>query len=58
MWKQGTSYYLGVRLGTTITERQSQTAIFDVSCIAEARGCTTLGAPMALLDTQGGGSIT
>src|SRR4051812_2543545 len=56
IWKQGTSYYLGVRLGTTATERQSQTAIYDVSCIASAAGCGALGAPLALIATEGGGS--
>jgi PKD repeat protein len=41
MWKQGTSYYLGVRLGRSALSGP-QTAIYDVSCIANANGCSGL----------------
>jgi PKD repeat protein len=55
LWHQGSSYYLAARLGTTLTQRQPQTAIFDVSCITTATGCTGLGAPLSTLniDTLG-----
>jgi hypothetical protein len=56
IWKQGTSYYLGVRLGTTAAQRIPQTAIYDVSCIAAGGGCAGLSAPLAVIDTEGGGS--
>jgi PKD repeat protein len=56
MWKQGAAYYLAARLGKSISIRQSQTAIYDVSCIATANGCGTvspLGTPLSL-DTVSG----
>ncbi|HEY0513817.1 MAG TPA: PKD domain-containing protein [Thermoanaerobaculia bacterium] len=55
MWNQGTSYYVAARLGQTLTARQPQLGIYDVSCIATG-GCSGLGAPVALVDadTQSG----
>ncbi|HEY2293448.1 MAG TPA: PKD domain-containing protein [Thermoanaerobaculia bacterium] len=50
MWKQGTSYYLAARLGKSASVRLAQTAIYDVSCVATANGCSGLGAPLSLLN--------
>ena len=50
LWKQGTTYYLGVRLGKTATQRIPQTTIYDVSCIATPNGCSALGSPVGQLD--------
>ncbi|HTG32445.1 MAG TPA: PKD domain-containing protein [Thermoanaerobaculia bacterium] len=57
LWNQGSSYYLGARQGATLTNRQPTTAIYDVSCITGANGCTGLGSPLANMntDTQSGG---
>ncbi|MFL6235066.1 MAG: PKD domain-containing protein [Thermoanaerobaculia bacterium] len=56
MWKQGATYYLAARLGKSQAVRQSHTAIYDVSCIATANGCSGLGAPLSILnlETQSG----
>jgi PKD repeat protein len=56
MWKQGATYYLAARLGKSINVRQSQTAIYDVSCVATANGCSGLGSPLSILnlETQSG----
>lgn len=57
MWNQGSSYYLGARQGATLTNRQPTTAIYDISCITGANGCTGLGSPLSNTntDTQSGG---
>lgn len=57
MWNQGSSYYIGARQGATLTNRQPTTAIYDVSCITGANGCSGLGSPLANVntDTQSGG---
>ncbi|HEY3570332.1 MAG TPA: PKD domain-containing protein [Thermoanaerobaculia bacterium] len=52
MWKQGTSYYLAARLGKSASVRLSQTAIYDVSCLASANGCGALGGPLSTLNTD------
>jgi PKD repeat protein len=52
MWHQGASYYLAARLGKSATVRLSQTAIYDVSCIAGANGCGGLGSPLSILNTD------
>jgi PKD repeat protein len=56
LWHQGSSYYLAARLGLSLTVRQTETAIYDVSCIATS-SCTSLGAPIKSLplDSQAGG---
>src|SRR5436305_2176800 len=56
MWKQGTSYYLAARLGKSASLRLSQTAIYDVSCIASANGCgalAPLGTPLSTDSASG-----
>jgi PKD repeat protein len=46
IWNQGSSYYMGARLGKNgTTVLQAQTAIYDVSCIATG-GCSGLGAAL------------
>jgi PKD repeat protein len=57
LWNQGSSYYVAVRQGATLTNRQPTTAIYDVSCITGANGCGSLGASLANVntDTQSGG---
>jgi PKD repeat protein len=52
LWSQGQSYYLGARMGTSLTVRQPETGIFDVSCITSS--CSGLGAPLShgVYDTQ------
>ena len=55
MWKQGSSYYLGARLGRSVSIRQTHTAIYDVSCIASANGCGAVSPLSSLsLDTVSG----
>ncbi len=58
LWHQGSSYYLVARLGLTLTIRQKETAIYDVSCIATGGSCT-LGAPLwhQPLDTLSGNDL-
>jgi hypothetical protein len=43
LWKEGSTYYLGARLGRTAT-LPAQTAIYNVSCITGT--CSSLGAPL------------
>ena len=60
LWHQGSSYYLAARVGATITQNVKETAIYDVTCITSANGCSGLGAPLnqssplRVLDTQSG----
>ncbi len=47
IWNQGSSYYVGARLGKNGTSvLQAETTIYDVSCIA-AGGCSGLGAALS-----------
>jgi hypothetical protein len=43
LWKEGSTYYLGARLGRTAT-LPAQTAIYNVSCITGT--CSGLGSPL------------
>jgi len=55
MWQQGSSLYVGARLEPSLTERNQETAIFNVSCVATS--CA--GAPplvSSLVTRTGGGS--
>jgi PKD repeat protein len=51
------TYYLAARLGLTLTLRQPETAIYDVSCIATGSSCNGLGNPLwkQAFDSQSGG---
>jgi PKD repeat protein len=57
LWNQGSSYYLGARLGKNGTSvLQPQTAIYDLSCIATG-GCSGLSPAKSTMnvDTASGG---
>jgi PKD repeat protein len=57
IWNQGSTYYVGARLdGNGTTLLHPETAIYDVSCVTGASGCSGVSSPLSALsiDTHSG----